>query len=117
MRKALRRKSTVRSLVDGFPVASSSRFGFVRELIFGDQPLAQPGARARRGRLPLSQGLKLEALEPRLLLSAELSTVPLASATMFETEGSYPPAVAASFSPQSTTNSGLTITSGSAPVQ
>src|SRR5262245_53998505 len=103
MRKALRRRSTRRSL-DGFPVTRSSPYDFVRELISGERPLTRLGIGAARARSARSQGVRLEPLEPRLLLSAELSTIPLASVTMFETEGSYPPAVAASFSPQSTTD-------------
>src|SRR5262245_49384863 len=102
MRNARRRRSANRSLVDGFHVTRSSPVAFVRELILGQRPLTRLGGGRGRARAAHSQGLKLEALERRLLLSAELSTIPLASVTMFETEGSYPPAVAASFTPQPT---------------
>jgi Ca2+-binding RTX toxin-like protein/outer membrane protein OmpA-like peptidoglycan-associated protein len=45
--------------------------------------------------------LKLEPLERRVLLSAELSSTSLVNDPLFETEGSYPPAIVASFSQQS----------------
>src|SRR5262245_5213834 len=115
MRKALRRKSADGSLIDGFQIKKSSPVAFVREWIFGERPLTRWGA-ARRARAARSHGLKLEALEPRLLLSAELNTLALASVPMFETEGSYPPVVAASFSP-SALEARPGTSSANAPVQ
>src|SRR5262245_43892820 len=98
MQKALRRKSTDPSLIDGFQLKKSSPAALLREWIFGERPVA-PGAAAARARAARSDGVKLEALEPTLLLSAALSAVPLAYVIMFETEGRAPPVVAASFSP------------------
>src|SRR5258705_5606128 len=96
MRKALRHKSANPS---NFPGLQDTRspFDFVRDWMSGDRPpLRRHGGGAASPRL----GLKLEPLERRLLLSAELSSTSLVTEPLFETEGSYPPAIIASFSQQ-----------------